>query len=101
MDPGLHDQEVSRGETSKAMTSSSSVVVEGDEARMKGLEWATEFHGGGEMVVGGGDEPLTMRGFSSRWGAAKLSAFAGRGRGGRHISRHGMHYGAKWHPPTL
>ena len=69
MDPGF--QEASRGDTSKAMTSSSSVVVEGDEARMKGLEWATDIHGGGEMVVGGGDEPLTMQGFSSRWAAAQ------------------------------
>jgi hypothetical protein len=48
------------------------------------------------MVVGGGDEPLMMQVSSSLLGAALEVYVAGRGRGGRHLSRLPPHNGAKW-----
>ena len=47
--------------TSRAMNSSSSVALLGDEARMKARNVATDIQGGGEMVIGGGDEPLIAK----------------------------------------
>ena len=82
--------------TSRAMNSSSSVALHGDEARMKARNVATDIQGGGEMVVGGGDEPLMMQVSSSKPGAARKVYIAGRRRGGRHQGCPLTHNGAKW-----
>jgi hypothetical protein len=55
---------------------------------MKERNGATDIQGGGEMAVGGGDEPLTQQVYSSQLGAAKDVVVARRRRGGRHLGCH-------------